>query len=149
MRCPECNSTITKANYDPEYEWYECASCEGAFTADEILKAEMQKQTTVKAAGKVRRTQIELDEAQEAHVKVPTISRDASVRESKVGVRSGEVINIMADAVEEIYREFHSSIDRVNAHDKALILYREMVLGGNGVQIREKEFSLPSCGQHG
>jgi hypothetical protein len=36
MKCPECDTKLTTKNYDPEYEWYECPGCEGAFTIDEI-----------------------------------------------------------------------------------------------------------------
>lgn len=39
MKCPECGTKITAKHYDPEYEWYECPKCEGAFTVDEIEEA--------------------------------------------------------------------------------------------------------------
>jgi DNA-directed RNA polymerase subunit M/transcription elongation factor TFIIS len=149
--CPECNSKIKATNYDPEFEWYECPSCDGSFTADEILKAEQERQKTspVRAKGKLRRTQIELDETAEANVtQVPTISRSASARDGRSQVATHEVINVMADAVEEVYREFHASIDRVNARDKALILYRTMVLEGEGATIKEKEITVPRCKAH-
>ena len=151
MQCPECNSLITKNHYDPEFEWYECPQCEGSFTADEILKAELlrQKESPVRAKGKLRRTQIELDETAEANaVAVVKIPQKSSAREGRVSVPSGEIINVMADAVEEIYQEFHATIDRVNARDKALILFREMTIGGNGVRIQEKEITIPLCKEH-
>jgi hypothetical protein len=149
VRCPECNSTITKANYDPEFEWYECPNCEGSFTSDEILKAAQEKVgSSVTAKGKLRRTQVELDETAEAHVKVVTISSKGSASGGRVSLPTKEVINVMADAVEEIYEEFHSSINRVNAEDKAIILFREIAYGGSGVPVREKEFHLPLCKEH-
>ena len=151
MRCPECKSTIAKKDYDPAFEWYECSSCEGSFTRDEILKAEIeaQKSAPVKAAGKVRRTEIELDEVAEQNVSVPVkITQSASARDGRQGIPSKESVNVMADAIEEIYREFHAEIDRTNAKDKAIILYRAMVYQGSGTKVREHEFQLRQCKEH-
>lgn len=36
MKCPSCSRKLTTKHYDPEFEWYECPGCEGAFTVDEI-----------------------------------------------------------------------------------------------------------------
>lgn len=41
MKCPECGAKIGQKNYDAAFEWYECPKCEGAFTGDEIMEAEL------------------------------------------------------------------------------------------------------------
>jgi hypothetical protein len=147
VRCPSCKSKLTSENYDPEFHWYECGKCEGSFTADEILKAEMQS-TAAKASGKIRRTQLELDETVAANIKVPTISLAASARTARSQVPSRQIINVMTDVVEDVYQQLGARIDRVNAEDKALILYRAMVYEGTRTTVREHEFQLPLCKEH-
>jgi hypothetical protein len=148
VRCPDCKSKLTAENYDPEFEWYECSSCEGSFTADEILKAEMQG-GIVKASGKVRRTQLELDETLAATIQVPKISSSAGARAGRLQVPSRQIVNIISDVVEDVYRQLGSNIDRVNAEDKALTLYRAMVYEGTNTTVKEHEFQLPYCKEHG
>lgn len=38
MKCTECGHKLSIKHYDAAYEWYECPSCEGCFTYDEILE---------------------------------------------------------------------------------------------------------------
>ena len=146
MICPECRGKITSKNYDADYEWYECPSCGGAVTADEILKAEMERSPAIKAKGKIRRTEYELDKAVEENA--PIVKKSTIKQETKLGVSSKESVKIITDTVEEVYQYFGQKIDHENAKDKALNIYRAMVYEGRGAAVREKEYEIPTCKEH-
>lgn len=170
MRCPECNSKIKATNYEPLYEWYECPKCEGAFTHDEILEAEQDATKTRKsvdrrkrlsdnakrnapiAKGKKRQAEREADEelADEqvkAIVKKKEKHSDAGVKKHRDELPTGQVVNIMADEIQEIYHELGSELDEMNARDKALIIWRDLMIHGH-VSAREQEVPMVLCGEH-
>ena len=149
MKCPECGKKITEKHYDADYEWYECPKCEGCFTKAELAPA--KKSNAPKAKGK-RRTEILDAEAEalaeyEKEQMVPTVKQtDATHHRDEI--RTKEVVNIMADEIQEIYHEFGFTIDEVNAQDKALILWRDAKLYAHA-GARESEVEHALCGDHG
>lgn len=52
MKCPDCGAKISAKHYDPEFEWYECPSCEGAFTVEEMEASRAQQTRNKKGNSK-------------------------------------------------------------------------------------------------
>lgn len=168
MKCPECQHKIKATDYDPEFEWYECPGCEGAFTADEILKAEdngkrewtdaeRAKRDRPKgkkkpvAKSKKRQSEIEADE--EALVEFETNMLKPQKKQLDAPRHRDEtptkaVVQIMADEIQEVYQIMGGEIDRLNAEDKALILWRDVRYGLHHVVAREREVSHVLCAEH-
>lgn len=160
MTCPECKHKITSKHYDPEMEWYECPGCEGCFTPDEleaarpsknpIVKGLKKAESKVKAKGKVRQSEILEDEeavaAFESEMLKP-VKASAGETKHRDELPTREVVSIMADELQEIYREMGGSLNDVNARDKALTLWRE-VHYKDGVHAREKAVEHVLCGAH-
>lgn len=157
LTCPKCGKklSVTK-HYDPVFEWLECPKCEGCFTYDEIiegggnaLEENHENGKAPIAKGKMRRTEIaddaealaeyEKKQAKPVEVDAPKKSRDE--------VSTGEIVNIMADEIEELYRVFGREIDRTNSMDKALIVTRHLRTHGK-VNFREKEVPHKLCKEH-
>lgn len=146
MKCPNCGKKISEKNWDHEYEWYECAKCEGCFTADEIKPAA----TTVKAKGK-RRTEIldaEADALEEYDKKMlePTVKQTETTHH-RDEIRTKEVVNIMADEIQVIYQELGLQLDELNAQDKALILWRDAKIYAHATA-REQTVDHALCETH-
>jgi hypothetical protein len=53
----------------------------------------------------------------------------------------------MADEIEAVYEEMGFTINRVNAEDKALTLWRNLHYN-DGIVAREKPVELALCGEH-
>jgi hypothetical protein len=110
-----------------------------------------EKKVKPTAKGKLRRTRIEEDEeALAAFEKEQTKIVKAQGRD---GMRSDEiptkeVVQIWADELEEIYHEFGSRLDRVNAEDKAKTLLIELRAHTPSVRITDHEYDVPNCGKH-
>jgi hypothetical protein len=173
MICPECQTKITSKHYDPSFEWYECPKCEGCWTVAE-LEGERSRNdgrggsnggsnsggvvgdrvraatTKVVAKGKKRRTEIQEDDEARA-VYESKMLKPVKVEDKETHHRDEipvkEVVSIMADELEAIYREFGVPLDTLNARDKALTLWRE-VHYKDGVHAREKPVEHVLCGVH-
>ena len=168
MVCPECSAKISQKHYDPVFEWYECSKCEGCFTPDEILEAEMSKHPARKikdrrtsvadvalptpaAKGKKRQTAQEAESdlednltkaISEAVRKAPDVA--TKHRDTLPGA---QVIPIMADEIQAIYQSLGGEIDFMNAQDKALTLFRDLAYHGR-VSIRDQAVDMKFCKQH-
>ena len=156
MKCLQCGATITKKHWDEEYEWYECPKCEGCFTYEEIKeestppKKKKSKSNAPKAKGK-RRTEIldaEADALAEFEKKMlePTVKQTETTHH-RDEIRTKEVVNIMADEIQEIYHDLGFSLDEVNAQDKALILWRDAKLYAHA-SAREISVDYVLCDTH-
>lgn len=159
MRCPECNSTIKPTQYDPTFEWYECPKCEGCFTYAEIIEQsgtgvrDVRRTSVVPAAkGKKRQADREADanlenEMVQAVVKKKVPSAEKNTQRHRDEIPTGQVVNIMSDEIQEIYGIFGSAIDGINSREKALILYRDLVVYGH-VAAREQAVPYVQCKDH-
>jgi Zn-finger nucleic acid-binding protein len=158
--CPECGRTISDKNYDSAFEMYECPKCEGMFTFDELLEgggnalseATEASQTAVppKAKGKLRQEQMERDaEADAKQIEEITKNVKKGVKEEKHRdeIKTGSVLNIMADEIESICDEAGIQMDRLNAREFfAMNLYRPLMLAG--FKAREQEVKFVGCVDH-
>lgn len=169
MVCPECGNKIRPKDYDAAFEWYECSKCECAFTGDEIMEAELsgsvrgisgssdgRRSSVVDvpakpvAKKKKKQAEIDADEAAIAEFEKKTTETIVVAEKStkhRDEISTGQVVQIMADEIETIYEEMGATINRVNAEDKALTLWRNLHVH-DGVTAREKAVELPLCGNH-
>jgi hypothetical protein len=114
-------------------------------------KIPRQKKAPV-AKGKLRRTMIEEDEAvaEELTKKMATptgIKADRShIGKGEIGTQ--EVINVMADEIEEIYAITPFNIDRSNAEEKARTILIALRCHTPTVSITEHEYDIRDCGRH-
>jgi hypothetical protein len=98
---------------------------------------------------KAKKRQQALDADQEAleehekHIPVVKAGKDEKPRNE---VPTLEVINIMADEIQELYALNGSTLDEINARDKALILWRDLMM--NGVHARDKAVPHVLCEEH-
>jgi len=69
------------------------------------------------------------------------------MKKPRHGVTTGEIVNIMADEIQAVYREMGATIDEVNARDKALTLWRELSIYGH-VVAQEHEVEHVLCEKH-
>jgi len=76
------------------------------------------------------------------------VVRGPAAKKARNEVPTGEVVQIMADAIEEVYEEMGAKIDRVNAEDKALTLFRNVAIYHGAVAI-EHEVPHSLCENHG
>jgi len=98
---------------------------------------------------KAKRRQQALDADQEAleeFEKNITVVKKKHEDVPRNEVPTGEVVNIMADEIQELYRLNGSTLDMTNARDKALILWRD--LGINGVHARDRAVLHVLCEEH-
>ena len=171
FRCPDCDGKIsTKKDWDEEFEWYECPSCEGCFTHRDLViqsKADKAAESASEgrtghaskktagskaplAKGKKRRTEIQEDEEAlrelEAKMLKPKVKQEEPVRHRNE-VPTGQVVNILADEITALYEEDGTKIDQVNARDKALILWRELHFT-HRVPARDTSVKIRFCGEH-
>jgi hypothetical protein len=156
-------------HYDDDYEWFECPKCEGCYTYDEIEAAtrggkgangsdnsgSSESESVASgpvAKGKRRLARIDEDEQAiaefEAQALVPTKAQGAEAVKPRDGLTTDQVVNIMADEIQAIYEEMGSSLDYMNARDKALTFYRVLLYKG-GVTAREKPVQHALCEAHG
>jgi transcriptional regulator NrdR family protein len=152
MRCPECNSTIKPTDYDPVFEWYECPKCEGCFTYAEIIESSGTGNRVVAAKGKKRQADREADanlenEMTQAVVKKKVPSAEVNTSRHRDELPTGQVVNIMSDEIQEIYGVFGSAIDTINAREKALIIWRDLMVYGH-VAAREQAVPYVQCKDH-
>jgi len=150
MRCTNCNSKITAANYDEDYEIFECPKCGAAFEEDELQEAENGSHPRVQAKGKKRRAEIQEDEEAIAKYEAEQLKPQKAHAETKHRdeVATKDVLEIFADEIEAIWTEFGSPIDRLNAREFfAMNIFRPLTFEG-GVQFREKEVPLVYCEDH-
>lgn len=149
MTCPDCQAKITAKNYDADMEWYECPKCEGIFTPAE-LEESRPKREAPKAKGKKRQEEISADEealaTMEAEMLKP-VKKSAGDTKHRDELPIKEVVSIMADELQEIYREMGGTLDDLNARDKALTIWREIHYK-EGVHAREKPVQHVLCGAH-
>jgi len=71
---------------------------------------------------------------------VENVVRQEPVRKPRHEVPTAEVVQIMADEIELLYFEMGAKIDRVNAEDKALVLWRNLSIYGKA---RADDKSVP------
>jgi hypothetical protein len=57
-----------------------------------------------------------------------------------------EIVNIMADEIQELYMLSGTRLDEMNARDKALILWRELAM--NGVHAKDRAVPHALCEEH-
>jgi hypothetical protein len=102
------------------------------------------------AKGKKRRTEI-AEDAQRLIEDEQRILKD--VRKSDQGVRhrdeieTVQVVNIWADEIQAYYEDLGGSIDEINAQDKALTIWREIMTKSH-VAAREQEIPYVTCKEH-
>lgn len=168
MTCPDCGAKISTKHFDPELSMYECPKCENIFTPDELEEAangtspakrsrdgeivgRARKAASV-AKGKKRRTQIEEDdEALKEFEKTayqPVKLEPSKKTKHRDEIPSGQVVTTMAAELQTIYAEMGVNLDDVNAHDKALTIWR-VVHFQDGVTAREKTLNVRLCKEHG
>lgn len=158
MKCPTDGTKITTKHYDADYEWYECPKCQGCFTADELEESETgtsprkrAEKAAPKAKGKKRLEEISEDEkaVKEFEEKAYAVraSSEPKATRHRDQVRTGEILNIVADEIEGYCREVGTRIDRINAREfYAMNLVRPMVIAG--VSAREQTVPMMKCGDH-
>lgn len=148
--------SITK-HYDDVFEWFECPKCEGCYTYDELLEGGGKAIEEIEAApsfpvakGKERLARIAEEEEAIAAYEAEALKPVKTEKETKHrdDLRTGEVVNIIADEIQTVYEEMGVRIDEVNARDKALTLFRELHYHA-GVSCREKPVQHVLCGVHG
>ena len=172
MNCPECHTKLGQKNYDAAFEWYECPSCEGCFTGDEILEAEIAQHArsnrsgsdsrrtdsvdrvagSKKVVAKAKKKKAEIDADEEAIAAyeqsvTEVIHAGEKSTKHRDEISTGQVVQIMADEIEVLYEEMGQSLNRVNAEDKALTLWRNLHVH-DGIVAREKAVELALCGEH-
>lgn len=104
-----------------------------------------------KAKGKIKRERVSEDEQalkewEERELSKVTKSETAKVGRSEISTK--EVLNILADEVEEIYEMNDARIDRMNSVEKARTIWLEIKYG-IGATVKEKDFGpLPLCKKH-
>lgn len=153
--CPECGATISDKNYDSSFEMYECPKCEGMFTFNELLEgdvggSENGSKPAPKAKGKIRAEELEADEkladelTEAVTKKVKATKKEERHRDE---VKTGMVLNIIADEIEAIAEELGVNMDRANAREfYAMNLYRPLMLAGT--RAREQEVPHKLCEVH-
>ena len=90
------------------------------------------------AKSKRRATEILADEeAIAAHEKAvaENVVRGPAKKKPRNEVSTGEIVQIMADEIQLMYQEMGATIDRVNAEDKALTLWRNVSIHHGGVAV--------------
>lgn len=98
---------------------------------------------------KAKRRQQEQDadqEAIEAFEKSTPVVKAKHEEKPRNEVPTIEVVNIMADEIQELYRLNGSQLDEENARDKALILWRELFM--NGIHAKDNAVSHALCEDH-
>jgi hypothetical protein len=101
------------------------------------------------AKAKKRQTEIQADEeaiAKYEEESLKTVKVEA-VEKPRNEVPTREVVNIMADEIQLIYEEGGYEIDRENARDKALILWRSLLVG-NIARARDQAVPHVLCQDH-
>jgi hypothetical protein len=174
MKCPDCGNKIKTADFDPEYEWYECGRCEGCFTADEIEEAEHGTSPRARrngggdrdsvvarglgraarsvpvAKGKRRLTEIEEDEkalAEHEKAMLTPVARQSETYH-RDEVATSQILNIVADEIENIITEAGGQIDRMNAREfYAMNLIRPLRVK-HGISFRDHEVAAVYCEEH-
>jgi hypothetical protein len=58
-----------------------------------------------------------------------------------------QVVNVMADEIQAVYEELGGSLNEINAQDKALTIWRE-VLTQTNVTAHEQEIPFSACKEH-
>lgn len=152
MKCPDCKGKITEDNWDAEYEWYECPKCEGAFAKDEIKQPGIIGPTRPVAKGKklqaARAADAELEKEEvERIVKKKTRNSEADVKRHRDELPTAQVVNIMADEIQAVYEAMGGSLDDLNARDKGLTIWRDLMIHGH-VSAREQAVPMSLCGEH-
>jgi hypothetical protein len=71
----------------------------------------------------------------EAEIATPV--RRQAEKKSRNEIPTGQIVNIMADEIQAVYQEMGSSLDDINARDKALTLWRD--ISAKGVRARDQE----------
>jgi hypothetical protein len=169
MKCPTDGTKISTKHYDPDFEWYECPKCEGCFTADELEEAEngtsprkrakdaLKKQKGKKqkdvpvAKAKKRKTEILADEEladRQLEEMSQVVKTDAPVeKKHRDELPTKQIVNIMADEIQNVYEEMGGSIDDLNAREKALIIWRQLRID-TGISAREQDVEYVACDTH-
>jgi hypothetical protein len=154
MKCPECQTHIKSKHYDPEFEWYECPECEGCFTAAELVDESHSDATRAKPTASAKKRLEEAEKEAEAvseHEKAmlkPVKSQEKDETRHRDSVPTGQILNIMADEIEEIVVEAGGSIDRLNAREfYAMNLWRPLAIHAK-ISAREQEVDHVLCKDH-
>lgn len=104
---------------------------------------------TPRAKGKLRREELGADEEalkahEEAILKHVVRSKEKGVQHE---IPAWQVVEIFASEIQNVYKEAGSPLDEANAHDKALILWRDLRYG-KGIHAREKILDSAYCDEH-
>ena len=121
-------------------------------TSVNVAKKIPRQKKAPAAKGKLRRTRIVEDEAAADALteKMATPTGKKADREhiGKGEIDTKEVINVMADEIEEIYASTPFKIDRSNAEEKARTILIELRCHTPTVSITEFEYDIRDCGRH-
>src|SRR4051794_13501622 len=152
--CPECGKKISDKHYDSAFEMYECPKCEGMFTFAELMEGGGNALSEVteapqtvappKAKGKLRQEQMERDaeaDAKQIESITKNVKKVPKEEKHRDEVKTGMVLNIMADEIETICEEVGVKMDRLNAREFfAMNLYRPLMLAGFRAREQEVKF---------
>jgi hypothetical protein len=103
-----------------------------------------------KAKGKIKRQELADEEkfvSEHFEKEYAEIHESDQAKVEKAEISTKEVLNVLADEIEEIYELNGQKIDRANSMEKARILYLEIRYKA-GAKVAEKEFDLPYCKDH-
>jgi hypothetical protein len=81
----------------------------------------------------------------DAQVATP-VRRPGAEKKSRNEIPTREVVNIMADEIQAVYAELGSTLDDINAKDKALTLWRD--IHAKGVRAKDQEIPHVLCKEH-
>ncbi len=113
-------------------------------------KAKAKSKPKIVAKGKKRRQAREDDAALlDEHTDKIEVRESKETKAQKQGeIETREIVNIMADEIEEIYSDYGSNLDRMNSEDKARTILLEMKYKDGGIKIKERDVKLRHCKAH-
>jgi hypothetical protein len=82
----------------------------------------------------------------EYEARIPVVRSHAVEKKSRNEIPTRQVVNIMADEIQVVYEIMGSRLDDVNAHDKALTLWRD--ISAKGVRAKDQEVPHTLCEEH-
>ena len=92
-----------------------------------------------------RRLSAEEEAVAKADATVSTVRRQVE-KKPRNEVPTGQVVNIMADEIQVVYEIMGSQLNDINAHDKALTLWRD--ISAKGVRAKDQAVPHVLCKEH-
>lgn len=101
----------------------------------------------VVAKGKAKKKRREADKELQEGVGPIQVRQGEDTKPRRNEPSSGEIVQVLADTVEEVYAEFGQRIHRVNADDKARTIVRELRLK-HRVRFHDTDDEPKRCKEH-